>query len=512
MKVVTFLFVAYLALLACCLAELLLVSPAFSFWQPDASSLALFQVLVQRSTEIQILLGTMLMLLFGCVCVGFFQTLSCFAICVPVALVLSGKTLWPGLAALLTLLPWFFMGFASYLLAGRLVTRLGLPRQALWSLLLGTYFLLAWNVTLDVVLAGARLPGQSALWRQYASSIGPPSFNLVSCTLAALLLLSISRLFWRGQKQVQQCTIWLPFSLYTANIGFTLLLSIGSGLWLPLIFATCLVLMPESLAYFPRQQARPTHRGPLHAVASQLAWLIMRVGVRVSGRRRLHMSAAGVEHIPRQGPVLVAANHVHFFFDGYILLRAIPRRLHTLVALDWVQVRGLRLLIELACALADWPIVLRSEQMRAHTGEQPRAYQPVEHRLYLRQVINDTLRLLRASEILVMFPEAYPAIDPHPTFKRAPDEFLPFRPGFLKLVALAERDQQTRVAIVPAGLRYTSSASSAWQATVRFGQALFLSDFASPEEALHAVEERVQALALAPSSPPPLPPGEPFSR
>jgi putative membrane protein len=528
-KVAKFLFGAYLALLAWCLGGLLLVSPYLSFWHFDASSLALFQALLQWSAEIQILLGAILMLLFGCVCVGFFQTISFFAISVPAALVLrtmlTGRVSLLGLdpltaaprpqesgpAVLLTLLPWFFVGFASYILACRLVARLGLRRPALWSLLLGTYFLVAWNVTLDAVLSGARLPGQVSLWRQYGSSFGLPIFNQVNWTIAALLLLTMSRLFWRGHGQAQQFTIWLPFSLYTANIGFVILLSFGHGLWFPLMFAICLVLMPASLAYFPRQQPHTTRSGPLRASASQLTWLIMRVGVRVSGRRRLRMSATGVEHIPRSGPVLIAANHIHFFFDGYILVRAIPRRLHTLVALDWVQARGLRLVIELACSLADWPVVLRSEQLRTHTGEPRRAYQPAEDRPYLRQVINDTVRLLRASEILVMFPEAYPAIDPHPTFKHAPDEFLPFRPGFLKLVALAERDRQTRVAIIPAGLRYTGSASSAWQATVRFGQALFLNNFASLEEALHTVEERVQALSLASSSPYPLPPGEPLS-
>src|SRR5579885_3679993 len=490
-KVAKFLFVAYLAVLVFCLGTLLLVSPYLAFWHLDATSVATFQFLLHRSAEIQILLGSALMLLFGFLYVGPMKTLTFFVISLPVSLLmrtfLTGKTsllgLYPantapasqesGLEVFFILLSWFSMSFSSYLLASKLVARLGLRRQTLWSLLLGTYFLVAWSVALDAVLTGARLPAQTSLWHDYGSSFGLPVYNLVNWAVAGLLLLMLSRL------------------------------------WFPLMLSTCLVLVPESLAYFPREEPHPIHGGRFRTSLSQLVWLIMRVGVWGFGRRRLQLVARGVEHIPRSGPVLIVANHVHYFFDGYILIRTVPRRLHTLVALDWVQVQALRLVIELACSLADWPVVLRSEQLRERDTSQNWAYKPLESRQYLRQVISNTVRLLRASEALAIFPEAYPAFDPHPTLKHAPDEFLPFRPGFIKLVELAERDHRTRVAIVPAGLMYTSTGKG-WQATVQYGQALFLSDFASHEEALHTVEERVQALSLALSSVTPLPPGETF--
>lgn len=527
MKVAKFLFTAYLAILVFCLGALLLVSPYLAFWHLDATSLATFQFLLRRSVELQILLGATIMLLFGFLSVGPMKTLTFFVISLPVSLLmrtlLTGKTsllgIYPvrtapapqesGLAVFFILLSWFFMSFASYLLASKLVVRLGLRRQTFWSLLLGTYFLVAWSIALDAVLTGARLPAQTSLWHEYGSAFGLPVSNLVNWAVAGLLLLIMSRLFWRTGAQAQHLTIWLPFSLYTANIGFVMLLSFGSGLWFPLMLATCLVLVPESLAYFPREEPHPSHGGRFRTSLSQLIWLVMRVGVWGFGRRHLRLVAKGVEHIPRSGPVLIAANHVHYFFDGYILIRTVPRRLHTLVALDWVQAQSLRLVIELACSLADWPVVLRSEQLHERDASQNWAYKPLENRQYLRQVMSDTVRLLRASEALAIFPEAYPAFDPHPTLKRAPDEFLPFRPGFIKLIELAERDHRTRVAIVPAGLMYTRTGKG-WQATVQYGQAIFLTDFASSEEALHTVEERVQALSLAPSAATPLPPGEGF--
>jgi putative membrane protein len=154
-------------------------------------------------------------------------------------------------------------------------------------------------------------------------------------------------------------------------------------------------------------------------------------------------------------------------------------------------------LIEFACSLPDWPIVLRGEEFRKHKEDEPWVYAPVLARRYLRRLMLAAARLLRSGEMLVMFPEGYANIDPHPTPKTDLDSFLPFRRGFVKLAELAERDGKTRVAIIPAGFTYTREGDKRWQARVRFGSALFRSDFASTEQLLQAVEERVRALSYA---------------
>jgi 1-acyl-sn-glycerol-3-phosphate acyltransferase len=230
---------------------------------------------------------------------------------------------------------------------------------------------------------------------------------------------------------------------------------------------------------------------------SQVMWLVMRFGSLVLFRRKLIPHVEGLEHLPRSGPVLIAARHFHWFYDGYVLVRIVPRRLHIMVALDWLQSRALRFLIELACSLPDWPIVLRDEEFREHKEDKPWVYTHVEARRYLRRVILAGNRLLRSGAILVMFPEGYASIDPHPTPKQDIDAFLPFQRGFVRFAELAERDGKTRVAIIPAGFTYTREGDKPWHATVRFGSALFRSDFANSEQLLQAVEERVQALSYA---------------
>jgi len=93
----------------------------------------------------------------------------------------------------------------------------------------------------------------------------------------------------------------------------------------------------------------------------------------------------------------------------------------------------------------------------------------------------------------VVFPEAYPDIDPRNTPKVESHASLPFRPGFARLVEMAERDEHTRVAIVPAGLSYIQN--ERWNITLRFGPALSRSDYIDSTYLVQDVEKRVRELS-----------------
>jgi uncharacterized membrane protein/1-acyl-sn-glycerol-3-phosphate acyltransferase len=511
MRVVKFLFVCHLAILILALGGLLIVLPHPELWGVNPLGLNFFTFILRSAGSLLILFGAATMLLFGLLCVGLRKTLIFFAISTLISLsveVLNIGTSFPfgayssnifpgfkvgGLIPYAIPLSWFYMGFTSYLLASKLTSQLRLLRQTLWSLILGTYFLATWGLALNLVMTSERIP----VWHEYGSYYGLPVSNLVGWTVNCVIFLSVSRLLWRGNLNTHYLAIWVPFGVYTANTGFVMGLNLGLGLWFPLALSMLLVLLPESLVLIPSEETRISRVGPGRTALSQLIWLVMRAGSKVFARRKVEMHVEGLKHIPRSGPVLIAARHFHWFYDGYVLLRTIPRRLHTIVALDWVQSRGLRLTIELACSLADWLVVLRRERFQEHEKDERWAYTPIEARQYLRQMTLGAIRLLRSGEILVMFPEGYPNIDPHPTPKPDLDAFLPFRPGFVKMAEMAEKDGLTQVAIVPVGLSYMREQGKRWHTTVRFGPALFRSDFANSEQLLQAVEEHVQVLSSA---------------
>ncbi|MGH3472788.1 MAG: lysophospholipid acyltransferase family protein [Nocardioidaceae bacterium] len=50
-------------------------------------------------------------------------------------------------------------------------------------------------------------------------------------------------------------------------------------------------------------------------------------------RRRFECHVSGLEHVPLQGPVIVASNHTGYL-DGPLLFSVLPRRLHALVKED----------------------------------------------------------------------------------------------------------------------------------------------------------------------------------
>jgi 1-acyl-sn-glycerol-3-phosphate acyltransferase len=215
----------------------------------------------------------------------------------------------------------------------------------------------------------------------------------------------------------------------------------------------------------------------------------LRAGARVIAARRLDLRVEGWEHLPRRGPLLIASRHYHHLYDGCLLLGVVPRPLHLLVALDWVARRRDRRLMEWACRTAQWPVVLRTE--RLHAGNS--AYGPTDAGRYLRHAVHDAVALLRAGRALAVFPEAYPTVDPHATPKASGDAFLPFRPGFIRLVEMAQRDGRTCVPIVPAGLVYRPGPR--WEATLRFTAPLYVAGRADRAAVVRLVEEQVRLLS-----------------
>lgn len=217
-------------------------------------------------------------------------------------------------------------------------------------------------------------------------------------------------------------------------------------------------------------------------------WLITTAGARIT--------VEGLENLPKNVPLLIAARHYHHLYDGCILLRCIPRRIHIFVALDWIRTRWQRALMEWACTILNWPTVLRTERLFLPTDGQEgeRIFRVDEVKKYLRNAVRNATLLLRQGEGLVIFPEAYPNVDPDPNPKDRGASFLPFREGFVRLVELAERDKQTRVAIVPTGFCYTPG-KRRWQVTVRLGTPLYRQDREDAAALASAIEERVQELS-----------------
>ena len=511
MKVVTLFFLCHILALVIGLAGLLIALPHPELWSSNPAGVAAFQFGIRYVGSLHILFGAATMLLFGLFFVGVRRTLIFFVAATVISLsmeLLGTSTGFPfgpyaytdflgykvlGHVPFSIPLSWFYMGFTAYLLANLLVARTTWRRQTLWSLLLGAYFLTVWDLSLDPSMASGHMAVQFWIWSTPGPYFGMPISNLIGWTITGLIYMSVSRLFWRQNLTPQGIVAWLPFGVYAANTGFAIALTVSYGLWPPLFIALLLGLLPASLVLLPGARGSGGQNG--QSIARRMSHLTVRNGSKVLIRSKLSYKVEGLEHIPQQGPVVLVARHFHHLYDGCILLAALPRRLHIVIALDWIQQPRLRALMEYACALVEWPIVLRGERLQTHGQHPQSAYQASEQRGYLRRATRLSTQLLRQQEALVIFPEAYPVIDPAPSPKERQQAFLPFRPGFVSLIDLAERDGQTQIAVVPVGLDYTQD--DRWQVIVRFGQALALRDFPDAHDFMRVVEQQVQQLSFA---------------
>jgi putative membrane protein len=203
-------------------------------------------------------------------------------------------------------------------------------------------------------------------------------------------------------------------------------------------------------------------------------------------RREVELSIEGLARVPATGPAILAARHVHHKFDGCAIVASVPRPVQLLVALDWVRPGRDRRFMDWVCGAMGWPTVLRTDG--------PAVVEAAEARRRLRRATREAVALLREGRLLLVFPEGYPNVDPHPTPKAGLDDFLPFQPGFARLARLAERDGRTRVPIVPVGLHYERGGEAEWRVALRFGAPLFVAG-ADEEGAVRRVEERVRALS-----------------
>ncbi len=508
MKAVKILFCCHLAALAFGLAGLLIAMPHPELWDHTAYGAQVFNFGIRYAGSLHILLGAATMLLFGLLFVGVRKTLIFFAASTLISLsmeLMGTSTGFPfgpyaytdflgvkilGHVPYSIPLSWFYMGLTSLLLAHLLVARTGWARKTLWSLLIGVYFLTVWDLSLDPAMANTNLPVHFWMWYESGPYFGMPISNLVGWSVTGLIYMSVSRWLWRAPLDSRSLVAWLPFGMYAANTCFAIVLNLSAGLLLPPLIGIALGILPASLALLPHSR----HLGGSGiSPARFMSHLTVRMASRALLRRNAILTVEGQEWIPQDGPALIAARHFHHLYDGCALLSVVPRRLHILVAPDWIKRPWLRLAMERACALLDWPIVLRAERLAPSAPGPRSAYTSDEVQRYMRRAVTETIRLLRSGEALAIFPEAYPNIDPVYTPKQSEDAFLPFRRGFARLVKLAEGNGVCRVAIIPAGLLYQRE--ERWRITLRFGPPLFRQNFANQDQLIRAVEERVRSLS-----------------
>lgn len=260
------LFVAHLGALIFGLIGLLIMLPNPELWSGDPRAVRVFDWSMEYAGATHIILGAAAMFAYGVVALGWFKT-TIFAV---VSFILSlgfelfgTGTGWPfgnyeytsflGYKVLDRVpytipLSWFYMGLASYLLGALVARRLGVRRITLWTVLLGAWFLTVWDLVLDPAMAHESLRVQFWVWDETGPYFGMPIKNFIGWSVTGLAFMAVSRALWREEVKPLSHDLRLPLAVYGVNLAFAMVLSAGVDLWVPILLAAVLGLLPPLLA------------------------------------------------------------------------------------------------------------------------------------------------------------------------------------------------------------------------------------------------------------------------
>jgi len=241
-------------------------------WADSATATWVFSIGMRWGAPGQIALGAGAVLVLGAATLGWRRVATFFALAVAVSLAaeLVGTTTgWPfGAYAygdalgpkILDRVPyaiplsWFYIGFASYLLASHLTARAGFGRRAAATVLIGAWLVTVWDLVLDPAMAHPAMPIKFWMWHQDGAYFGMPLWNFVGWGMTAATFMGLAR--WAlGELPVTQRTIQWAAAVYGANLVFAALLDAGAGFWGPIVFAIVGVSVP-ALAFRARQSVR----------------------------------------------------------------------------------------------------------------------------------------------------------------------------------------------------------------------------------------------------------------
>jgi len=218
------------------------------------------------------------------------------------------------------------------------------------------------------------------------------------------------------------------------------------------------------------------------------AWQALRRAGQFDLRRNVDLTVEGLELVPAAGPVILAARHYHHLHDGAALMATIPRPQRILVGLDWIENTAAKWAMDRACAAAGWPVVIRRRpDATGFSAEEART---------LVAALEASVEALRKGEVLLVFPEGYPTIDPTWTPKTTDDEVLPFQSGVVRIARQAAR-VGIIAPIVPVGLEYR--AGERWTLTMRFGTPLQVATRSDEIRVLPQLEDEVRRLSGLPT-------------
>jgi carotene biosynthesis associated membrane protein len=267
---------AHILALALGMFGLLSAVPNVAQFASNPYALAFYSWAIVNTGTVDIWTGALTMIAFGCASVGVRRTLLFFiaATLISATAELTGtKTGWPfggyeytgflgwklmGRVPYTVPLSWFYMGFASFLLATKIIQQTARKNTTLLSIVLGAWLLMAWDLVLDPAMASEKMSIMHFwVWKEHGAYFGMPLRNLAGWLGTGLVFIAVGRTVWARAYDARVMDAWIPFGVYAVNVLWAMALSLSVGLWPTALAAIALSLIPAAFALRSAPRGRP---------------------------------------------------------------------------------------------------------------------------------------------------------------------------------------------------------------------------------------------------------------
>jgi len=148
-------------------------------------------------------------------------------------------------------LSWFYLGVSSYLLArGGLMTSRNSWGRQLAAIATGALLLMSWDFVLDPAMSQTAMPFW--YWHQPGAFFGMPYENFAGWFVTGATFMSVAALLWRRNGQLQDLNrqrVTLPLIMYLANFAFAMFMSLGGGIYVPILLGILVGALPAVMCW-----------------------------------------------------------------------------------------------------------------------------------------------------------------------------------------------------------------------------------------------------------------------
>ena len=275
LQIAQLLLIGHLAALVFGLAGMLIAIPNPELWAESENGRRVYDFGMRYAGSLHIIFGAAAMFLWGVAAIGFRRTAIFFAASVPISLTSEllgtstgepfGNYAYTNFLGYKILdhvpfsipLSWFYVGFATYMIGHVLATQWNLRPHAIYAVIFGAWLLTVWDLVLDPAMAHESLSVQFWTWDETGPYFGMPTQNFIGWTITAIVFMTVARLLWRDDPPGDgpRLAIWFPVAVFAANIVFASVLSASVDLWVPILLAVVLGLLPSLAALRGSRQA-----------------------------------------------------------------------------------------------------------------------------------------------------------------------------------------------------------------------------------------------------------------